>query len=534
MIHDFLWWRDGVIYQIYPRSFCDSNGDGIGDLPGITSKLEYLQTLGVDAIWLSPIYPTPDKDFGYDISDYEAIDPRFGTLADFDSLLKEAHHRGIRVIMDGVFNHTSDQHPWFQQSRSGRDNPYRDWYLWRPPAPNGKKPNNWQSVFGGDGWEYDPATEESYFHLFLKEQPDLNWRNPAVQRAILEVMRFWLDRGVDGFRLDVFNAYFKQENMADNPPKFGLRGFDRQRHLHDISQPEMIPFLERLRALFDSYPERYLIGETFLEPPDRAATYMGEQALHGAFNFDFLEQPWNAERFLSSIRTWENVLGEGRWPNYVLNNHDNPRSTTRYRMAEDDAQAKLAAMFLLTLRGTPFLYYGEEIGMRDIRLARDEIMDPPGKKYWPFYIGRDGCRSPMQWNRKTYGGFSPGKPWLPIHPKYSSRNVENQLSDPESILSFYQQMLRFRKANPVLQHGEWKPIAISSRKMLSYLRADETTSLLVLLNFSPVSIKYALPNPATGWKIRLSNRKVGTTLTQGIIELAAYQGIILEPGETNS
>ena len=389
-------------------------------------------------------------------------------------------------------------------------------------------------MFGGNGWEYDPATEEFYFHLFLKEQPDLNWRNPAVPRAILDVMRFWLNRGVDGFRLDVFNAYFKQANLPDNPPKFGLRGFDRQRHIYDISQPDMIPFLVQLRTLFDSYPERYVIGETFLEPPERAATYMGEQALHGAFNFNFLEQPWNPKGFLSSIQTWENAMGRGRWPNYVLNNHDNPRSTTRYRMADDDDQAKLAAMFLLTLQGTPFLYYGEEIGMRDIPLSRNEIMDPPGKKYWPIYTGRDGCRSPMQWSKETYGGFSTAKPWLPIHPNYHSRNVENQLDDPESLLSFYQRMLKFRKENPVLQHGGWKPQATISEKVLSYLRSDGTASLLIMLNFSAGPVKAALPNPETGWKIRLSNRAVESPITQGIIDLAANQGIILEPEAMDS
>jgi alpha-glucosidase len=528
---EFLWWRDGVIYQIYPRSFYDSNHDGIGDLPGITSKLDYLQNLGIDAIWLSPIYPSPDKDFGYDINDYEAIDPKFGTLADFDQLVREAHTKGIRVVLDGVFNHTSDQHSWFQKSRSSRDNPYRDWYIWREGLPGGKKPNNWQSVFGGDGWEYDPATDEYYFHLFLKEQPDLNWRNPAVPRAILEVMRFWLDRGVDGFRLDVFNAYFKHKDLPDNPRKFGIRGFDRQKHLYDVSQPEMLPFLQEMRTLLDAYPERYAIGETFLESPEGAAAYMGEHALHAAFNFDFLKQPLRARSFLQSIQIWENVLGPDRWPNYVLNNHDNPRSTTRYRMDDTDIQAKLAALLLLTLRGTPFLYYGEEIGMRDIHLSRREILDPPGRKFWPIYTGRDGCRSPMQWDASRHAGFGTAKPWLPLHPDYGTRNVEYQETEPDSLLRFYQSLLRFRKENPVLQHGTWDSVPCPNRNILVYLRADQETRLLIILNFSPSIAEYSFKEEGVNWNIVFSNHTNQPESPADIIRLEPYQGVILRQGD---
>lgn len=528
MTLDFLWWRDGVIYQIYPRSFCDSNGDGIGDLPGIISKLDYLQKLGVDAIWLSPIYPSPDKDFGYDISDYENIDPRYGTLSDFDQLVKEAHKREIRVILDGVFNHTSDQHPWFQQSRSSQQNPFREWYYWRPPSVGGKPPNNWQSVFGGKGWNYDPATEEYYFHLFLKEQPDLNWHNPSVPSAILHVMRFWLDRGVDGFRLDVFNAYYKHKDLPDNPPKLGIRGFDRQHHIYDISQPEMMPFLSDLRNLLNAYPEKYAIGETFLETPENTARYVGENALHGAFNFDFLNQPWKADRFLRSIEEWNTLLGEDRWPNYVLNNHDEPRSTTRYRMDDDDAQAKLAAMLLLTLRGTPFLYYGEEIGMRDIRLSRKEIVDPPGIKYWPIYKGRDGCRSPMQWNDKEHAGFSSEKSWLPVHPNYRYRNVENQWKYPSSLLCFYQKMIQFRKDNPVLQHGRWRPQENYGKNTLTYFREDEVKRFLIALNFSPKELNISLPDSDKPWKFRISNLHFEPADLSRQIRLTGFQGVIFE------
>ncbi len=493
MNQDFLWWRDGIIYQIYPRSFCDSNNDGIGDLNGIASKLDYLQDLGIDAIWLSPIHPSPDKDFGYDISEYEDIDPKFGTLADFDHLVAEAHRRGIRVILDGVFNHTSDQHPWFQQSRSSKDDPYRDWYLWRP-GRNGGKPNNWQSIFGGDGWQFDEPTGEYYFHMFVKEQPDLNWRNPGVPRAILEAIRFWLDRGVDGFRLDVFNVYFKHQDLPDNPPKFGLRGFDRQHHIYDTSQPEMMPFLADLRELLDSFPERYAVGETFLASPEQAAGYMGDHALHAAFNFDFLERPWSASAFLRSIRNWEAALGPDRWPNYVLNNHDQPRTTSRYHMDESDEQARLAILMLLTLRGTPFLYYGEEIGMRDIKFHRSEIQDPVGKKFWPFHKGRDGCRSPMQWNSGPYAGFSQAPPWLKVHPDYVDRNVEAQMQQQGSLLHFYRDIIKLRKNSLTLQKGCWAPLDYTPEKVLGYHRTLGTEQSCILLNFSTKNQTCPLPS----------------------------------------
>jgi len=290
---NFLWWRDGIIYQIYPRSFADSNGDGIGDLNGITARLDYLAELGVDALWLSPISPSPDVDFGYDVSDYVDIDPKFGTLADFDRLLAEAHRRNIHIVLDLVLNHTSDQHPWFQESRQSRASARRDWYIWRDPAPGGGKPNNWQSVFGGSAWQWDPHTRQYYLHLFYKEQPDLNWRNPEVRQAMLDVFRFWLDRGVDGFRLDVFNMYFKDAGFRSNPPKPGLRGFDRQQHIYDHSQPEMFPLLAEIRAILDAYPERYAVGETFMGSPEHAAEYVGPDKLHAAFEFDLLHCRWN-------------------------------------------------------------------------------------------------------------------------------------------------------------------------------------------------------------------------------------------------
>ncbi|MFH2102297.1 MAG: alpha-glucosidase [Chloroflexota bacterium] len=485
------WWQDGIIYQIYPRSFADSNADGLGDLPGIISRLDYLADLGIDAIWLSPVYPSPDADFGYDISDYTAIDPRFGSLADFDRLVAECHRRGIRVILDLVLNHTSDQHPWFQESRSNRENSKRDWYIWRD------RPNNWQAAFGGKAWTADPQSGQYYLHLFTRNQPDLNWRNPQVRLAMLEVFRFWLERGVDGFRLDVFNTYFKHLDLADNPPKFGLRGFDRQRHIHDLDQPEMMPFLSEVRALLEVYPERYAVGETYLATREKTISYCGADKLQAAFSFDFtpshLVYPWNPGWLMKQILRREDAFQQaGVWPTTVMSNHDIPRPASRYADGEDDAQAKLAMALLLTLRGTPFLYNGEEIGMRDISLGRQEILDPPGKKYWPIYKGRDGCRSPMQWDSTPNAGFSAASPWLPVHPNHTTRNVAVHQADPDSLLQFTKMLIALRKTYPALRRGDFLSLK-APRSGLAYLRRTEEQTILVAMNFSQRSISVELP-----------------------------------------
>jgi alpha-glucosidase len=500
---EFLWWRDGVIYQIYPRSFADSNGDGIGDLPGIISRLDYLASLGIDAIWLSPIYPSPDKDFGYDISNYMEVDPRFGSLADFDHLLEEAHQRGIHLILDLVLNHTSDQHTWFQESRSSRDNPKRDWYIWSD------RPNNWQANFGGPAWEYDALSDQYYLHLFTKEQPDVNWRNPQVRRAQLDVFRFWLERGVDGFRLDVFNAYFKHADLPDNPRKFGLRGFDRLRHLYDMDQPEMLPFLNEVRLLLDSYPERYAVGETYLATAQKTVSYCGADKLHAAFSFDFtalqLIFPWNAPWLMKQVKKRETLFGAaGVWPTTVMSNHDLPRAASRYGRRGNDSHAFLAMALLLTLRGTPFLYYGEEIGMRNIHLKRSEILDPPGRKYWPLYKGRDGCRSPMQWDNSPYAGFSNVKPWLPIHPDFLQRNVAAQQADPDSLFSFTRKLLALRKEIPALRSGDFIPLE-THPDVLAYIRRTVERSVLVVMNFCTRSMNFSLP--AGNWRLLLTTRK---------------------------
>ncbi len=529
---DFLWWRDGVIYQIYPRSFADSNGDGIGDLQGITDKLDYLADLGVDALWLSPINPSPDVDFGYDVSDYKAIDPKFGSMEDFDRLIQAAHTRKIRIIMDLVLNHTSDQHAWFKQSRSSKDNPYRDWYIWRV-NPKGKQypPNNWQSIFGGKGWEYDETTGQWYYHMFCKEQPELNWRNPAVREEMMSIFRFWSDRGVDGYRLDVFNQYFKDAEFRDNPPKLGLRGFDRQQHVFDSEQPEMKSVVAEIRQTLDAYSERYAVGETFIGGPAVAASYSGPGKLHAAFNFAYIGHPWQPDKFLKSALDWESLLPDGAWPNQVLNNHDKPRSATRYRAPENDERLKVAAALLLTLRGTPFLYYGEEIGMRDIAVRRDEICDPVGKRYWPFNKGRDGCRSPMQWSSADQAGFTSGNPWLKVHPNFVQRNVEAQKADPLSLFSFYRNLLALRRSQSALQKGMFQPLTFEPRQVLAYLRQEGEETILVALNFGKRKIKLALgPRLENAhWELLLSNKREETpAMRKGWLQLLGDEVCILK------
>jgi alpha-glucosidase len=526
---DFLWWRDGVIYQIYPRSFADSSGSGIGDLNGISEHLDYLQDLGVDALWLSPINPSPDVDFGYDVSDYNAIDPKFGSMADFENLIHAADKRGIRIVMDLVLNHTSDRHEWFRQSRSARDNPCRDWYIWRDAGEKGEPPNNWQSVFGGRGWQWDAATRQYYYHMFYKEQPDLNWRNPGVRAAMLDVFRFWADKGVKGFRLDVFNVYFKDALFHSNPVKlFGRRPFDKQIHRYDFDQPELMGVLADIRRVLDGYPDCYAVGETFFSTPQKAAGYCGEDSLHAAFNFDFLESRWNPRRYAAVIQAWENALGEDKWPTYVLNNHDTVRSATRFGQGENDERLKVAAAMLLTLRGTPFLYYGEEIGLRDIRLKRSQILDPIGKHYWPFYKGRDGCRAPMQWDSSPNAGFSPSTPWLPLNPDYINRNVKNQSADAGSLLNFYKRLLALRRRRPELVKGTFTLLADTPPGVLAFRRQTDENQALVLLNFRDSTQAMEL-EPADGsWLVGLSSQfRPDTPIDSRRISLGGNEVLIL-------
>ncbi len=531
MIENWLWWKDGVIYQIYPRSFADSNGDGFGDLQGILQKLDYLADLGIDAIWLSPINPSPDADFGYDVADYKDIDPRYGTMDDFLQLVSAAHQRGIHIILDLVLNHTSEEHPWFIESRSSLQNPKRDWYIWRSGSEGGRKPpNQWQSVFGGKAWKYDERTGQYYYHMFTPQQPDLNWRNPEVYAEMMSIFRFWADRGVDGFRLDVFNNYFKDAQFKDNPAKPGVRPFDRQVHQYDTNQPEMMNAVADIRSILEGYSERYVVGETFIADSKMAASYVGTDKLHAAFDFSLLKSPWNPSRYLQVIQRQEEELPAEAWPNHVLNNHDNPRIATRIRGREDDEKLKVAAAMLLTVRGTPFMYYGEEIGMRDISVSRKEIQDPVGKRYWPLPVGRDGCRSPMQWSTEPNSGFSPSKPWLKVHPNYQSRNVENQKADPDSLLNFYRALLRLRRAYSALRGGLFLPLHHEPQRVLSYIRQDNDNRILVALNFARGRSKLALGGDITRhqWEVLLSSRnKNQPSIDKGWLKLEGYEVMIL-------
>jgi len=509
MATDTIWWRDGVVYQIYPRSFADSNGDGIGDLEGIIQRLDYLVELGVDALWFSPFYPSPDVDFGYDISDYTNIDPKFGTLDDYDRLVKESHKRGIKVILDLVLNHTSNQHPWFLESRKGKDNPFSDWYIWRDAKPGGGMPNNWEAIVGTPGWEFDEVRGQYYYHMFYPPQPDLNWRNPSVRKACLDVVRFWLDRGADGFRLDVFSNFFKHPELPDNPPAFGLRAFDRQKHVYDTNQPEMIPLLSELRAILEAYPDKYAVGETFMPTPESVAAYTAPGLLHAAFDFDMLHCPWNPACFLKTIQATERTMHPESWPVYTLNNHDTPRSASRFHASDDDERLKVAAALTMTLRGTPYLYYGEEIGMRNIKVPRHKILDPVGKKYWPIFDGRDKLRSPMQWDAGRNAGFSTGEPWLPVHPNFMTRNVELQRNDPQSLLNFYKRIIQVRKDYPALRTGMFQPLTFEPQKLLAYLRQLPGQTALVALNFGRRPVRFAMGADLRrrNWRLVVSNKR---------------------------
>lgn len=530
MKKDQLWWKNGVIYQIYPRSFMDSNHDGIGDLKGIIQKIDHLADLGIDAIWLSPIYPSPDVDFGYDVADYVDIDPRYGTLEEFDTLVKVAHQRHISIILDLVLNHTSDQHPWFIESRRSKDNPYHDWYMWHDPSPTGGPPNNWLSWFGGDGWEYDESLGQYYFHMFYKQQPDLNWRNPEVRKAMLDVYRFWLERGVDGFRMDVFNMYFKDKDLRGNPlGGKGPRKFNHQLHQYDMSQSEMHPLLQEIRYLLDSYGATYMVGETFYSTPQQAARYIGPDQLHAGFDFSLLSSRFSASNFRKAINGWINAL-EGKWPNFVLNNHDTSRSATRFHAREDDARLKVSAAMLLTIMGTPFMYYGEEIGMRDIFLWRHQVLDPVSKRYWPLHPPRDGCRSPMQWDDRAQAGFSDQKPWLPVHPNYNHRNVEEQSSSPGSLLNFYKKLLQLRKNHSALNAGSMEMIDQDNRKVLSYLRHSDQETTLVCLNMSGQKAILGIPPQLSEqkWIVLLSQHlEDNEIITRSTLKLGPYETLVL-------
>jgi alpha-glucosidase len=477
------WWQRGIVYQIYPRSYQDSTGDGIGDLPGIESRLDYLQWLGVDAVWISPFYPSPMADFGYDVADYTGVHPMFGTMEDFDRLLEQAHGRGLKLILDLVPNHSSDQHPWFQESRSSRENPRRDWYIWKDPAPGGGPPNNWASVFGGPAWEWDEQTGQYYYHAFLKEQPDLNWRNPAVQEAMLDVLRFWLDKGVDGFRVDVMWHIIKDDLFRDNPPnpdwQPGEMPYDQLLPVYSTDQPEVHEVVARMRDLMDGYGERVLIGEIYL-PIGKLMAYYGtdDSGAHLPFNFQLVQADWDAKELFAVINEYEGALPAGGWPNWVLGNHDKSRIASRL----GEEQARVAAMLLLTLRGTPTIYYGDEIGMHDVAMPDERIQDPQGKNLGPEFT-RDPQRTPMQWDASENAGFTTGEPWLPIADDYRERNVEAQREDPGSILSLHRRLIDLRHREPALHVGRYVPVCVQ-QDMLAYMRKADGRRFLIALNLA--------------------------------------------------
>ena len=476
----FLWWQGGIIYQVYPRSFQDSNGDGIGDLQGIIERLDYLKWLGVNALWVSPIFPSPMADFGYDVADYTGIHPMFGSMDDFDRLLAEAHARDLKLILDFVPNHTSDEHPWFKESRSSRDNPKRDWYLWHDPAPDGGPPNNWLSVFGGSGWTWDETTGQYYYHAFLKDQPDLNWRNPAVQEAMLNAMRFWLDKGVDGFRVDVIWHIIKDERFRDNPPNPDYKPGEMTPYqsllpTYSADQPEVHEVIAGMREVIDAYDERLLIGEIYL-PVDKLVQYYGEHGggAHLPFNFQLIVLPWDANRIYATITEYEASLPAHGWPNWVLGNHDKERIASRIGLE----QARIAAMLLLTLRGTPTMYYGDELGMRDVWIAPEAYQDPQGKN---IGVSRDPQRTPMQWDASPHAGFTKGEPWLPLPDDFEEVNVAVQREDERSMLSFYRRLIALRQSEEALMIGDYIPVGISDT-VIAFIRENEGRRFLVALN----------------------------------------------------
>ena len=533
------WWQRGVIYQIYPRSFQDSNGDGIGDLKGIESRLDYLFHLGIDAIWISPIYPSPMVDFGYDVVDHCGVDSRFGSLAEFDSLLAAAHAKSIKVILDFVPNHTSDQHPWFLASKSARSDPKRDWYIWRDPAPGGGPPNNWISDFGGSAWTWDERTEQYYLHAFLEQQPDLNWRNPAVCAAMYDVLRFWLARGVDGFRIDVLWHLVKAEGFADNPPNPAYRPSMGEMHrvlqLHSTDQPEVHAITAELRRIADGFGARVLIGEIYL-PLERLMHYYGPEntGVHLPFNFQLVDASWNAPALRAMIAEYEAALPSPEsWPNWVLGNHDRPRIASRV----GEAQARVAAMLLLTLRGTPTLYYGDELGLGHVEIPASWVQDPRELREPGLGLGRDPVRTPMPWDVTPNAGFTTGAPWLPLNADWATRNVAQLAAAPGSILALHERLLALRRAHPALSIGDITLLDAvdAAPDVLVYERHHDGDRLLVALNFG--SSSQALRVPA--W---LGHTPLLSTLEgehapgraapgDGRIVLRPDEGVIFERGQ---
>ena len=510
MTDSYLWWQKGIIYQIYPRSYQDSNNDGVGDLKGITRRLDYIKKLNVDAIWLSPIYPSPMHDFGYDVANYTDIHPMFGDMGEFDHFLEEVHQRELKLILDLVPNHTSDEHAWFIESRSNRENPKRNWYIWRDPAPDGGPPNNWISYFGGSAWTLDPQTNQYYLHQFVSQQPELNYRHPEVLTAILDVMRFWLEKGVDGFRMDAIWLLLKDEQFRDEPPnladdgKWGEHG--SLNHIYTANMPGIHGLIRQMRAVLDEYDDRMMVGEINL-PLDKTMLYYGQDLdeCHLPYNFQLIMSEWKAQAVRRIVDNYEAGLPEGAWPNWVLGNHDQHRIATRV----GQAQAGIANMLLLTLRGTPTTYYGEEIGMENVAIPPKMIQDPPAlnQPEVAHLIGRDPERTPMQWDDTPNAGFTPigVSPWLPLPEDYSKLNVRTQEQNPTSMLRLYQALTSLRRAELALCVGDYSPIDVEDDRIFAYCRSfNGTDSFMVVLNFSKEDTQLDLGHYGTNALIEIS------------------------------
>jgi alpha-glucosidase len=524
------WWQKAVIYQIYPRSFQDSDGDGVGDLAGILRRVDYLAWLGVGAVWICPIYPSPMADFGYDVADYIGIDPLFGTMADFDRLVSALHERGIRIVLDFVPNHTSDQHPWFQEARASRASPRRDWYIWRDPAPDGGPPNNWVSQAGGSAWALDQATGQYYYHAFLAQQPDLNWRNPAVRDAMYDALRFWLARGVDGFRVDVLWHMIKDAEFRDDPwnPNYleGQPDFRRVQAVHSADQPEVIEIAQEMRQVLAEYPgERLLIGEIYL-PVERLVAYYGTDlgAVHLPFNFNLMWAPWQPAAIMRLIESYEAVLPPGGWPSWVLGNHDQMRIASRV----GPAQARVAMMLLLTLRGTPTLYNGDELGLENVPIPPEQARDPFGFNMPGTGQGRDPQRTPMPWDGTAHCGFTAGEPWLPLGADHAARSVEAQKRDAGSMLALTRALLELRRREPALSQGGWAPVGAQG-EVLAYARTCGAQRVTIVLNLEPVPKTVLFGEPLAGTIALSTDAKRIRRPVADRLELAGDEGLIIVP-----
>ncbi len=533
-----LWWRGAVIYQVYPRSFFDANNDGIGDLAGVTHKMDYIANLGVDAIWLSPFFTSPMKDFGYDVSNYCDVDPIFGNLDDFDHLIQAAHEHGLKVIIDQVLNHSSDQHPWFIESRQSHDNDKADWYIWADAQADGTVPNNWLSVFGGPAWHWDSRRRQYYLHNFLDSQPDLNFHNPAVVDALLETVEFWLKRGVDGFRLDTANYYYHDLELRNNPPKeevvegsIGVRldnPYAYQLHLYDKSRPENIAFLQRLRQLLDQYPGTTTVGEVGCDFSLKTmADYtQGNDKLHMCYSFDLLTHDNSMQHIRDTMETIENGLGDG-WPCWSIGNHDVERVATRWGKNQDNiAKSKIYMLMLLSLRGSVCLYQGEELALTEAELNFEELVDPFGIAFWPEFKGRDGCRTPMPWDTNEQAGFSQQSSlWLPVPTQHYPLAVSNQEQDPNSCLNAYRDFLAFRKNRLALKVGDIT-FLFNDEHRLIFIRRYQDQSCLIAINTSQDEFQH--PSQHDLKAIELPNSLPVGKIEAGLIILPAYSVVIAD------